>query len=73
MPELIENTKDSEGNHQKRRKELEEYLQILAKRKELWISNLFYEFLTVPAEKMEKVKKGWDSVGFAKGMQSIKN
>ena len=48
-------------------------MQILAKRNELWISNLFYDFLTVPAEKMEKVKKGWDSVGFAKGMQSIKN
>lgn len=32
IPELIPSAKDSENNYAKRRKELEEYLQILAKR-----------------------------------------
>lgn len=73
IPQLIEVAKDSESNYQKRRKQLQEYLQILAKRQQLKISNLFYDFLTLPAEKIEKMKKNWDSVNFAKGIQSIKN
>jgi hypothetical protein len=48
-------------------------MQILSKRAELRISSLLFDFLTLPAEKIEKLKKNWDSIGFAKGIQSIKN
>lgn len=29
--------------------------------------------MTAPSEKMEKIKKNWSSINFAKGTQSIKN
>lgn len=48
-------------------------MQILAKRTELRVSNLLFDFLTLPVEKIDKLKKNWDSVSFAKGIQGIKN
>ena len=72
IPELIDASKDQEGNNEKRRKELEEYLQILVAREEMQRSNLLYEFLTFPAEKIAKMKKNYDSMSFVKVLHTMK-
>lgn len=36
-------------------------------------SNIFYDFLTVHSDKMEKLKKSYDSIGFTKGISMIKS
>ena len=49
--ELIALSKQNEGVNEKRRKQLEQFIQILAQRQEMRRSNLFFDFLTVPADK----------------------
>lgn len=58
---------------EKKRKDVEEYLQILASRPELRRAHLLLDFITVHHDKMEKLKKTYDSMGFAKGISAIKN
>jgi hypothetical protein len=35
-------------------------------------SNFFYDFLTIHSDKMEKYKKSFESLGFAKGVSLLK-
>ena len=64
--------KEQENSYEKRRMEIEEYLQGVCRRKELRQSNLLYDFLTAHSDKMDKLKKSYDTIGFAKGVSLLK-
>ena len=48
-------------------------MQHLACKKFLHSSQVFVDFITLSLEKMEKYKKSFDSMGFAKGVSLLKN
>lgn len=64
--------KDVKDPYLKRQKDIEEYLQYLARKKFLLSTHFFIDFLTISSDKMEKYKKSYDSMGFAKGVSLLK-